>query len=49
MYKDPIIIKYDEGHKFPKDMTVPEFEPLRLFMLNKYQEKNSQLVRLAKL
>ena len=40
MYKDPIIIKYDEGHKFPKDMTTPEFEPLTKFMIKKYLEKN---------
>jgi hypothetical protein len=29
MYKDPILIFYDEGHKFPKEYPNQEFEPLR--------------------
>ncbi len=40
-YTNPIVINYDEGHKFPKDMTVAEFEPLMKFIIEKYNEKNS--------
>ena len=40
-YTNPIDINYDEGHKFPKDMTVAEFGPLMKFIIQKYNEKNS--------
>ena len=32
MYKDPILIYYDEGHKFPKEYPDDIFEPLKKFL-----------------
>ena len=41
MYKDPILIHYDEGHKFPKEYPHDVFEPLRQFLEKKQIEKSN--------
>ena len=42
MYKDPLLIYYDEGHRFPKDYPEKDFEPLRQFLAKKLLEKNNE-------
>jgi hypothetical protein len=32
MYKEPVLIYYDEGHKFPKEYPDDIFEPLKKFL-----------------
>ncbi len=40
LYKDPIVINYDDGHRFPRDLSTDEFKPLKEFINLKYQTKN---------
>jgi hypothetical protein len=39
LYRDPIVIKYNDGHRFPKDLSTKDFAPLKNFLDEKFNEK----------
>ena len=42
LYNDPIIINFEDGHRFPKDLSTEEFAPLKDFIERKFTEKNKE-------
>ncbi len=42
LYKDPIVIYYDDGHRFPRDLSAEEFAPMKQFLERKLEEKNKE-------
>ena len=37
---NPVVVSFDEGHKFPRIIPDPEFAKLRTFVLEQYNTKN---------
>ena len=36
LYNDPIVINYEDGHRFPRDLSTEEFKPLKDFLEKKH-------------
>ena len=46
MYKEPILIYYEDGHRFPREYPPQKFKPLIEFLEKKKYEKVSLIGKL---
>ncbi len=41
--QDPVIIRFNDGHKFPREISDKDFESLNTFLKKQWQRKYSNL------